>query len=137
MSVQTYLQFEGHCEDAIRFYTRAIGAEVQMMMRHRESPEPAPPGMLPADSGEKIMHAAFKVGDSVLLATDGRCSGKPSFQGFSLNISAADEAEARGVFARLSDGGQVTMPLTKTFWSPAFGLLVDRFGVSWMVMVPA
>jgi PhnB protein len=137
MSVQTYLQFEGQCEEAIRFYTRAIGAEVQMMMRHRESPEPAPPGMLPPGSGEKIMHAAIKIGDTILLATDGRCSGKPAFQGFSLNISAADEAEARGVYARLSDGGNVTMPLTKTFWSPAFGMLVDRFGVPWMVMVPA
>ena len=137
MSVQTYLQFEGRCEEAIQFYTRAVGAEVQMLMRHQESPEPAPPGMLPADSGNKIMHAAIKIGDSVLLATDGRCSGKATFHGFSLNISAANETEARALVGRLADGGQITMPLTKTFWSPAFGMLVDRFGVSWMVMVPA
>jgi PhnB protein len=137
MSIQTYLQFEGRCEEALKFYGEVLGAKVEMMMRHKESPMPAPPGRLPQGSDDKIMHAALRIGDTVLLATDGMCSGNPQFQGFSLNVSQATESAARALFGRLSDGGKVTMPLTKTFWSPAFGMLVDRFGVSWMVMVPA
>jgi len=137
MNVQPYLMFDGRCEEAIRFYQSAVGAEVQMLMRHKESPEPAPAGMLPPGSENKVMHAALRIGDSVVLATDGRCMGKTNFQGFSLALTVATAGEADQAFARLGDGGQVTMPLAKTFWSPRFGMLVDRFGVSWMVMAAA
>lgn len=137
MQVQAYLMFNGRCEEAVRFYQSAIGAEVQMLMRHKDSPEPAPPGMLPPGSENKVMHVALRIGDTLVLASDGRCTGKTSFEGFSLALTAATPDEADRAFARLADGGQVSMPLAKTFWSPRFGMLVDRFGVSWMVMAAA
>ena len=132
MNVQPYLFFDGRCEEAIGFYQTALGAKVDMMMRFKESPDPAActPG-----SENKIMHAAFKVGDTQVLASDGRCQGKPTFQGFSLTINAKDEAEADRLFAALGAGGQVQMPLTKTFFSPRFGMVADRFGVGWMILV--
>jgi PhnB protein len=134
MHIQPYLFFNGRCEEAIEFYKTAVGAELQMLLRHKDSPMP-PPGQLPAGSEEKIMHAAFKVGDSVVMASDGMCDGKPVFSGFTLSIALASETQVRAVFAKLSDGGIIRMPVEKTFWSPAFGMLVDRFGVSWMVTV--
>jgi len=134
--IQTYLMFEGRCEEAIEFYKQALGAEVQMLMRYKDSPEP-PPGCDSPQNDEKVMHAEFRVGDTLLMASDGRCSGSPAFQGFSLSIPATDLAEAEQYFAALADGGQVIMPLAKTFWSPAFGMLTDRFGVPWMVNVLA
>ncbi|HTT10293.1 MAG TPA: VOC family protein [Burkholderiaceae bacterium] len=133
MLVQTYLSFEGRCEEALEFYRRAAGAEVQMLMRFKESPEPAPEGAVPRGTENKVLHAAFKIGETVVLASDGRCSGKADFKGFGLTISVNDSAAADKVFAALSDGGQVTMPLGKTFWSSRFGMLTDRFGVCWMV----
>src|SRR4051794_33900115 len=114
-SVQPYLFFGGRCEEAIAFYSQAIGAQVQMMMRFNEAPEKQP-GM-PDCFDEKVMHASFTVGDTVIMASDGRCEGVSSFEGFSLSITVADEAEADRVFAALSDGGLVTMPLEKTFWA--------------------
>ena len=135
MQLQAYLGFNGRCEEAVRFYQAAVGAEVQLLMRHKDSPEPAPPGVLPPDSGNKIMHVTLRIGDSVLMASDGHCTGKTSFEGFSLSLAVATADAADQAFARLADGGQVRMPLTKTFWSPRFGTLVDRFGVSWMVQV--
>ncbi|MEF8721961.1 VOC family protein [Candidatus Accumulibacter phosphatis] len=134
--IQTYLMFEGRCEEAIEFYKQALGAEVQMLMRYKDSPEP-PPGCDSPQNDEKVMHAEFRVGDTLLMASDGRCSGSPAFQGFSLSIPATDVGEAEQYFAALADGGQVIMPLAKTFWSPAFGMLTDRFGVPWMVNVLA
>jgi len=104
-------------------------------MRYKDSPEPPQPGMVPPGSENKIMHASLRIGDTTVMASDGHCKGKPSFQGFSLSITAADEAQAERVFAALGDGGQVQMPLTKTFFSPRFGMVADRFGVSWMVLV--
>jgi PhnB protein len=83
------------------------------------------------------MHSVLRIGDSMVLASDGRCLGKPSFQGFALSLTAADEAEAGRLFNVLADGGQVQMPLAKTFFSPSFGMVADRFGVSWMVYVAA
>jgi PhnB protein len=132
MNVQPYLFFDGRCEEALDFYKKAIGAKVDMMMRFKESPDPnsCAPG-----SENKIMHAAFKIGDTQVMASDGRCEGKPSFQGFSLTINAKDEAEADRLFGALGDGGQVQMPLTKTFFSPRFGMVADRFGVGWMILV--
>jgi PhnB protein len=135
MQVQPYLFFAGRCEEAIDFYKRALGARVEMLMRFKDSPEPPPPGMVPPGSENKIMHVSFRIGDSTLMASDGRCEGAPSFQGFSLSLAVANEAEAGRVFAALADGGQVQMPLAKTFWSPCFGMVSDRFGVGWMVTV--
>jgi PhnB protein len=134
MQVQSYLFFDGRCEEAIEFYKKAVGAKVDMLMRNKESPEPPPPGMhVPP---EKIMHAAFRIGDTQVLASDGMCGGAPSFQGFSLTLDTRDQAEAKRFFAALAEGGQVKMPLTPTFFSSSFGMLTDRFGVGWMVMAP-
>ena len=135
MQIQPYLFFNGRCEEAIEFYKAAVGAELQMLMRHQESPVPAPAGRLPAGSDQKVMHATFRVGDSIVMASDGLCDGKPVFNGFTLSLSVPTEAEVRAIFAKLSVGGNVQMPVDKTFWSPAFGMVADRFGVSWMVTV--
>ena len=134
MLVQPYLSFNGRCEEAIEFYRKAVGAEVVMMMRFKESPEPPPPGMVPPGSENKIMHSSLRIGDSTVMATDGGCQGDVNFQGFSLSLTVPSEAEADRVFAALAEGGQVRMPLTKTFFSPRFGMLADRFGVGWMVI---
>src|ERR1700754_948173 len=134
MQVQAYLNFDGRCEEAVEFYRKAVGAQVEMMMRNKESPEPPPPGMLPPGNENKILHTSFRIGDTVVMASDGPCGGKPNFQGISLALSVASDAEAKIKFAALSDGGQVHMPLTKTFFSSSFGMLADRFGVNWMVM---
>ena len=135
MLVQPYLSFNGRCEEAIEFYRKAVGAEPVMVMRFKESPEPPPPGVVLPGSENKIMHASLRIGDSTVMATDGGCQGNETFQGFSLSLTASSEAEAERVFAALSEGGQVRMPLTKTFFSPRFGMLADRFGVAWMVIV--
>jgi len=135
MQIQPYLFFNGQCEAAITLYREVLGAEVLMLMRHRDSPEPAPPGMLPPGSEDKVMHATLRIGDSTLMASDGRCAGEAVFNGFSLSVSMPDAAAAERAFAALSAGGQVVMPLGKTFWSPCFGMVTDRFGVGWMVTV--
>jgi len=133
--IEAYLFFDGRCEEAIEFYRRTLGAELLMMMRFKESPEPPQPGMCPPNSENKIMHSSFRIGETTIMASDGCCSGKTSFQGFSLSITVKTEAEAERLFNALADGGQVQMPLAKTFYSPRFGMTADRFGVSWMVMV--
>ena len=134
MRIEPYLFFDGRCEEAIEFYRKALGAEVQMLMRYKESPEPAQPGMLPPGSENKIMHASLRIRDSVVMMSDGHCTGTPRFEGFGLSLPTANEADADRLFARLSDGGQVRMPLAKTFFSPRFGMVSDRFGVLWMVI---
>jgi len=133
--VQPYLFYEGRCEEAIEFYRKALDAKVDMMMRYDDNPEPPPESMIPPGNGHKIMHAALNVAGSIFMLSDGLCSGKTGFQGFSLSVQAADEAEARRRFDALADGGKVDMPLSPSFFSPAFGMLTDRFGVSWMVVV--
>lgn len=135
MQVQPYLFFEGRCEEALDFYRQVLDAQVDMLMRFKESPEAPPPGAVAPGSEDKVMHASFRVGDSTLMASDGGCSGRPGFQGITLSLNLADAAEAERRFAALAEGGEVQMPLGATFWSPAFGMLVDRFGVSWMVNV--
>jgi PhnB protein len=135
MQVEPYLFFEGRCEEALEYYRSALGAEISAVMRYRESPDPEMCKMMPPEAQDKIMHATFRIGDSTLMASDGHCQGRPVFQGFSLTITVSSEAEADRVFAALADGGQVQMPLTKTFYSPRFGMVADRFGVSWMVIV--
>jgi PhnB protein len=134
MQVQPYLFFDGRCEEAVEFYRSKLGAKVEMLMRFKDSPEPPQPGCMSPGSENKIMHAAIRIGDTTVMASDGRCTGKPVFQGFSLSLSAPNEVEAERLFASLADGGQVQMPLAKTFFSPRFGMVADRFGVSWMVI---
>jgi PhnB protein len=137
MQVQPYIFFDGRTEEAIEFYTRTLGAKVEMMMRFKDSPAPPPPGSVPPGSENKIMHAAFQVGDSMVLASDGSVTGAAKFDGFALSLTVKDEAEAKRTFAALGEGGQVRMPISKTFFSPAFGMLADRFGIGWMIYVPS
>jgi PhnB protein len=134
MRIEPYLFFEGRCEEAIEFYRRALGAEVQMLLRYSDSPEPPPPGMLPPGSEKKVMHASFRIGETTVMASDGHCAGQANLQGFGLSLSATNDAEAKRLFAALSDGGQVRQPLGKTFFSSCFGMVADRFGVLWMVI---
>jgi PhnB protein len=133
MQVQPYLFFDGRADEALDFYKKAVGATPKMLMRFRDAPDKS---MISPGSENKIMHAAVDIGDATVLMSDGRCTGNTNFQGFALTISARDEAEADKVFGALSDGGQVTMPLAKTFFAPRFGMLTDKFGVGWMVIVP-
>jgi PhnB protein len=136
MQVQSYLFFDGRCEEALDFYKSALGIKVDMLMRFKDNPEPIKPGMCPPGAEDKVMHAAFRIGDSLVMASDGMAKGNPEFKGFSLSVDAATEAEADKLFAALGQGGQVQMPLGKTFFSPRFGMVADKFGVSWMVIVP-
>jgi PhnB protein len=131
-SVQPYVFFGGRCEEALDFYRKALGAEILMLSRFKEAPQPQG---LPDCFDDKVMHASIRIGETILMASDGRCEGKQEFEGFSLSLTVPDEAEADRVFAALSDGGLVTMELEKTFWAPKFGMLQDRFGVGWMVSV--
>jgi PhnB protein len=135
MLIQPYVFFEGRCEEAIEFYKHALGAKVEMLMRYKDSPEPPKPGMCPPNSEDKVMHACFRIGETAVMASDGRCTGKQSFQGFSLSLTVKNVAEATRLFTALEDGGKVRMPLGKTFFSPSFGMVNDRFGVSWMIIV--
>ena len=132
MQVQPYLFFDGRCDEALDFYKKAIGADVKMLMRFKDSPDKS---MLSPGSENKVMHAQFQIGETAILASDGRNKGQPKFDGFALTIAAKDEAEADKMFGALADGGQVTMPLAKTFFSPRFGMLSDKFGVNWMILV--
>jgi PhnB protein len=134
--VQPYLFFEGRCEEALEFYKKSLGAEVEMLMRYKDSPEPPNDNCGPVPP-EKVMHASFRIGASTIFASDGRASGQPSFQGISLSLTVPTEADAERRFNALAAGGQVQMPLTKTFFSPSFGMVADRFGVSWMIMTAA
>ncbi len=137
MQIQPYLFFEGRCEEAVEFYRKTLGAEVTMLMRYKESPEPHQPGNLPPGSEEKVMHGTLRIGNSSVYVSDGRCGGKPNFQGFALSLTPTTGAEAQRLFAALSDGGKVQMPLGKTFFSYHFGMVIDRFGVLWMIHVQA
>ncbi len=130
--VQPYLFFDGRCEEAVEFYRKTLGAQVETLMRYKDSPDP---NMCAPGAGDKVMHASFRIGESSVMASDGQCGGRPSFQGFALSLTVPNEDEAERLFAALGDGGQVQMPLTKTFFSPRFGMVADRFGVSWMIYV--
>ena len=134
MQVQPYLFFDGRCDEAVEFYRTALGAEVTMLMRFKESPDP---GMCRPGAEDKVMHSSLRIGDATVLASDGRCEGQASFRGFALSLTVADQSEAERLFSALSNGGQVQMPLAKTFFSPRFGMVADRFGVSWMILVAA
>ena len=131
MQVQSYLMFNGRCEEALEFYKKALGAKVEMMMRFKEAPE----GHCAPGNENKIMHSSFRIGDTALMASDGMMQGKPEFKGISLTLNPKTESEAERLFGALSEDGQVQQPLIKTFFSPKFGVLSDKFGVSWMVVV--
>ncbi len=135
MKIEPYLFFDGRCEEALDFYQQVLDAELLLLMRHKESPEP-PPTPLPAGWGDKVMHASFRIGDTLLMASDGCGSGTPAFQAFALSLELPDAPTAGGIFDALAAGGSVQMPLMKTFFSPCFGMLSDRFGLSWMLIVP-
>jgi PhnB protein len=136
MLVQPYVFFDGRCEEAIAFYQKALGAKIEMMMRFKENPEPPKEGCVAPGSDDKVMHACIRIGETSMMLSDGmNTTGKPAFDGFSLSLSVKTEAEAKKLFAALEDGGQVCMPLGKTFFSPSFGMVNDRFGVSWMIVV--
>ena len=134
--VQPYLFFGGRCEEALDFYRTSIGAHVGFVMHYKDSPEAQPPGMLPSGFGNKVMHATFRIGGSTLMASDG-CEEGTRFEGFSLSMAFPTEAEASQAFEALAEGGHVKMPLAKTFWSPCFGMVTDKFGIGWMVTVEA
>lgn len=134
--VQPYLFFNGRCEEALEFYRRALGAHVLMLMRFKDSPEPPQPGVCAPGFEDKVCHASFRVGKTFLMASDGRGGDSPAFHNFSLVLNVSTEAEAGQFFAALAEGGQVQMPLAKTFYSPSFGMVTDQFGVAWMIMVP-
>lgn len=135
MPVTPYLNFDGRCEEALNFYKQAIGAEITALMKFSDSPEPCPEGMLPPGCDNKVMHSSFRIGGAELMASDCNCTGKPGFQGFSLSLPVATEAEVDRLMSNLADGGKVDMPAGKTFFSPRFGTVTDRFGINWMVLV--
>jgi PhnB protein len=132
MQVQPYIFFDGRCDEALKFYEKALGAKVDMLMRFKEAPDQA---MVTPESKDKVMHAAVHIGDTQVLMSDGHCQGKPSFQGFSLTINATDVATADRQFKALAEGGEVRMPMGETFFASRFGMLADKFGVGWMVIV--
>ena len=131
MNVEPYLFFEGRTEEALEFYKQKLGAKVDAVIRYKENPEPK---YNPPNSDNKVMHALFRIGDTKVMASDGSCAGKASFQGFALTLNATDAAEAKQRFNALAEGGQVQMPLNETFFAKSFGMVADRFGVSWMVI---
>jgi PhnB protein len=132
MQVQPYLFFDGRCDEAIEFYKKTLGAEVAMLMRWKDSPDKS---MVTPANADKVMHSSLKIGDTRVMASDGRNTGNPKFEGFALSLNAKDEADADRMFNALAQGGKVTMPMSKTFFSPRFGMVADRFGVNWMVIV--
>jgi PhnB protein len=132
--IQPYLFFGGRCEEALQFYQKTLGATIDMIMRYNESPQPMPPGSIPAGFEKKVMHSTFHIGESIIMASDGE-NADAGFGGFSLSLTCSSEEEAKRVFGLLAEGGQVTLPITKTFWSPCFGMLRDRFGLGWMIGV--
>jgi len=133
MKVEPYLFFDGRCDEAIEFYKTAIGAKVDALIRYKDSPD-LNKAMIPPGGENKVMHANLGIGDTQVMVSDGDCSGQAKFDGFSLTAETANDAEAKKVFDALGAGGQVIMPLTKTFFSSSFGMLKDKFGVQWMVM---
>jgi PhnB protein len=135
MNVQTYLFFNGRCDEALEFYKRTLGAEVEMLMRFTEAPDPPPPDCLAPGWEKKVMHTSFRIGNTTLMASDGNGREPAAFAGFALSLAVPDEPTADRVFAALAEGGEVRMPLAKTFWSPRFGMVMDRFGMAWMVNV--
>lgn len=137
MHVQVYLIFEGKCEEAITFYQEVFGTKLEMLMRYSESPQAQEPGMIKPENMDKVMHCSFRIGDTEVMASDGMCAQETKFQGFSLHVTAADPAAADGLFNALAEGGKISMPMSETFWAKRFGMVADKFGIHWMISVPA
>lgn len=133
MNVSPYLYFEGRCDEAIAFYKKTLGIEVTALSRFKDAPKN---DMCPVGGEDKVMHMTFRLGDLTVMASDGRCSGKPKFDGFSLSIAMNDTAKAEKAFAALGEGGQVVMPMASTFFAKKFGMLADQFGLMWLIFVP-
>ncbi|OAI22646.1 hypothetical protein A1351_03915 [Methylosinus sp. R-45379] len=136
MTMKPYLFFSGRADEAIAFYQKALGAEVNFLLRFDESPEPPPPGALAPDWGAKIMHSCLRIGDSEIFLSDGCGTDAAHFEGFAVSLEAKNAAQAEGFYAALLDGGEARMPLGETFFATSFGMAVDRFGVLWMIVVP-
>ena len=141
MLVQPYLFFDGRCEEALEFYRGAVGAEILMLMHFKDNPDKNNSEMCGGMEGapppdDKVMHASFRIGETTVMASDGFSKGNPVFEGFSLSLSVSTDAEAERLFGALSADGKVEMPLVTTFYATRFGMLVDRFGVSWMIINP-
>ncbi len=134
MLIQSYLFFDGRCEEAIEFYKKALGAEVEMLLRFKDNPEQQQETKAPPGAENKVMHSSVRIGETSVMMSDGHCTGKPMFQGFQLALSIESVAEVERGFAALAEGGRVVMPLGKTFFSPSFGMVVDKFGVQWAVI---
>ena len=133
MQVQPYLFLEGRADEAIEFYKKTLGAQVEMLMRWKDAPDKS---MCSPGNENKVMHSCMKIGETSVMASDGRNSGKPNFDGFALSVDAKSDADAKTMFDALSDGGQVVMPVGPTFFASSFGMVRDRFGVHWMVIKP-
>src|ERR1700677_1626439 len=129
--IQPYLFFDGCCEEALEFYKSALGAEVKMLVRFKDSPDQS---HIKPGTENKVMHARFTVGSAIVMASDGHCGGQPAFEGFSLSLTVSIPADADRYFNALAAGGQIRMPLEKTFFSPRFGMVSDKFGILWMVL---
>ena len=135
MQTQVYLFFDGRTEEALEFYKKILGIEVETLMRFKDMPGPNDPNRPPPKNPNAVTHSSFKLGGQRVMASDGDSGGKPEFRGFSLTLAVNTEAEAEKLFASLSEGGQVQQPLMKTFFSPKFGMVQDKFGMNWMVLV--
>jgi PhnB protein len=133
-SVQPYVFFDGKCDEAIAFYSSAIGAKTQMLMRYKDCPDPQGKAACKPGTEDKVMHANVKIRDTEVLMADGHCGGNPKFEGFGLALQAKDNQDAEKLFAALSEGGNVMMPMSETFFAHRFGMVADKFGVMWMVL---
>jgi PhnB protein len=130
MQLNPYLNFNGQCEEAFRFYEQCFGGKIEFMMTHEGSPMA---DQVPKEWGKKIMHARLSVGNQVLLGSDahGDCYAAP--KGFAVSIDVTEPAEADRIFNALAENGTVQMPIQETFWAKRFGMLADRFGIPWMI----
>ena len=135
MKIEPYLFFDGQADDAIAFYQKALGAQLEFRMSFAESPDPIPEGQLPPGAENQVMHATLRIGETGLMLSDGGCMSGAKLGGFALSLDWPTEAEARRAFDAVAEGGSVGMPMDKTFWSPCFGMVTDRFGVQWMISV--
>lgn len=135
MRIEPYLFFDGNAEEALAFYERALGAKVETKMRYAECPDPVPPEHMPPGGPQKLLYASLLIGDVHVMMSDGAPQEGGGFRGFSLCLQYPSEPEARRAFDALAEGGRVVMPMGRTFFSPCFGMLFDRFGVQWMVMI--
>lgn len=134
MFVQPYLFFNGRCEEALKFYGQVLGAEVTMMMRFGESPDPQTKANMAPGTEDKIMHANVRIRDTQIMVSDGRCAGTSQFYGFALTLNAKDAADAEKLYTTLGEGGTPHAPLTETFFADKFGMMTDKFGVLWMIL---